>query len=167
MPETISHKFECSLEHAPKFWNWLHKRGGVAHWRSINLSNPGESWSAPVNNDKGTPFGKPSSRAASEPTGTCNNPDEVYVTTVKELQRFHIGVRLGASGLMLKVTDGSKRRIDSRVERWAEKLNNDQVFYDLDRWSQEAVILVPDEVITLSEWARRNPQQAEQALSQP
>jgi len=39
---------ECSEENAPKFWEWLRTRGGIAVWKSINLGNAGASWSTPA-----------------------------------------------------------------------------------------------------------------------
>jgi len=32
-------------EHATKMLGWLQTRGGIAVWPSVNLSNPGASWS--------------------------------------------------------------------------------------------------------------------------
>ena len=41
-------KHTCAPENAPKFLDWIKNRGGVAVWKSINLSNPDASWSTPA-----------------------------------------------------------------------------------------------------------------------
>jgi hypothetical protein len=42
-------------ENAPRFSEWLKSRGGVAIWRSVDLSDPGASVSTPALTPEGTP----------------------------------------------------------------------------------------------------------------
>ncbi len=54
----------CNEENADKFYDWLLHRGGLFIWRSVNLSNPGASWTSPATEKDGvTPYGKPSWQA--------------------------------------------------------------------------------------------------------
>jgi hypothetical protein len=55
-----------SSENAEKFKTWIRDRGGVAIWESVNLSNPGRSWSSPALGTDGTPYPKPSWESASD-----------------------------------------------------------------------------------------------------
>src|SRR6266513_4659601 len=98
-------------ENAEKIVFWLEERGGIAVWLSINLSNPGASWTTPVKHADGTVVMKPTWEAANKPERIIANAAEVLVSKDVEVKRFHVGVRLGGNGLAYKCTDGGSRRI--------------------------------------------------------
>ena len=138
---------EVVEEYAPKFLEWIQKRGGVAVWKSINLSNPGASWSTPALTEDGKPSQKPTWQAANEPIKVVTDPEQIGVLTVKELKRFRVAVE--QHGLSLKVSDGSSRRIRSKVAK-----AGDDAYHVFDYETQEAVIMVPTGKVSLAEWAK-------------
>jgi len=138
-------KHTVSYADAPKVLGWFRDRGGIAIWRSINLSNPGASWTTPLRNADGTPTTKPSWQAANEPERVITDVDDVVVVTPKVVKRFRVAVRLGDSGLSLKLTDAAS----ARVERETAKAG-DEAWYEFDYSTQEALILVPEATVPLA-----------------
>lgn len=136
----------CDPENAAKFKAWIATRGGVAIWRSINLSNPGGSWSTPALQPGGQPTTKPTWQAETTPSRIITDPAEILVTVPREVKRFHVAIRMGDS-MNLTLTDGASRRVRREVAKAGDK-----AWYDLDRYTQEAVILVPDREVTLDQW---------------
>ncbi len=135
----------CDPENAGKFKAWIATRGGVAVWRSINLSNPGGSWSTPALAADGGPMRKPTWEAESAPSRIITDPAEILVTVPREVKRFHVAVR--RSSMSLKCTDGATRKIRAAVDKAGDK-----AWYEFDYGTQEAVILVPDREVTLDQW---------------
>lgn len=165
MPETLDQfKFECSPEDAPKFWKWVHKRGGIAKWRSLDLSNPGKTWSTPVRDAEGNEITKPTWQTDSKPSDICTDPGQISVVTDKEVKRFRVAIRMGSQGLMIKLTDASSRKVRAMRDKLSEQ--HPGASYHFDYETQEAVFTIPDKIITLNEWAQQNPQLAEQALTE-
>ena len=142
-------KHICAPENAQKFMAWLQTRGGLAIWRSVNLSNPGASWTSPVNAPDGTPVKKPCWEAEETPSRIITDPAEVEVVVEKEVKRFHVAVRRGANGFMLKCTDASSKKI-----RRAEEKAGPLAWHRFDYETQEAVIFVPDRTVPLLEYYR-------------
>jgi hypothetical protein len=141
----MSDKLECTEANAPLFAEWIKTRGGLAVWRSINLSNPGASWTTPVRGPEGQPVGKPTWQVAEQPERVITDPDDVVVVTRREVKRFRVGVR--QSGLQCKLTDAASRRVRAAVA----KAGND-ASYTFDYGTQEAVIEVPAGQVTLGQW---------------
>ena len=137
----------CTNENAPKFWKWIKERGGVAVWASLNLADPGKSWSTPARQEDGNPFQNPSWEAKETPVMVITDPNEVGVSLDREVRRFRVGVRAGRQGLSLKVTDGGSRKIKAAVEKAGEG-----AYYVFDYYNQEAVILAPEKTCSLTEW---------------
>lgn len=140
-------KHEVMPENVEKFKDWLANRGGIAIWKSVNLSNPGLSMSSPALEKDGTPYSKPSWQVANQPERIITDPADVVVIVPKEVKRFHVGVRMGSQGMSYKVTDGGTRRIRAAVVN-----AGDGAWYEFDYSTQEAVILVPDMTVPLNEW---------------
>jgi hypothetical protein len=138
----------CIAENAPRFLDWIRNRGGVAVWHSVNLANPGASWSTPALTKDGDPTGKPTWQAANQPARIITSTDDILVDKPKEIKRFHVAVRMGSQGMSLKVTDGGSRRIEREVAKAGYR-----AWYEFDYETQEAVILVPDGTTTLTAWA--------------
>jgi hypothetical protein len=147
----MSEPLHCELKNASTFLDWVRNRGGIAVWRSIDLSNPGQSWSTPLRDKEGKPTSKPNWRAGNEPSRCITDPRDVLVVEDKEVKRFHIAVRIGAQGIMLKLTDASSRRVRRAVEKAGKG-----AYYEFDHNTQEAVILAPARQLTLFEWAEQN-----------
>lgn len=140
-------------ENAERFWQWIQRRGGIAIWRSVNLSNPDASWSTPVNEENGDRYNKPNWQSANEPERIITNPSEVEVSVPKEVKRFPVAVRRGSQGLSFKLTDGSTRKVRSAVAKISEEMGK-EAWYEFDYSNQEAVIFVDDRLIPLQEYAK-------------
>ena len=133
---------------APTIRKWLHERGGIAVWRSVNLSNPGASWTTPVNDAHGEPTGRPNWQSAAEPERVIVSEEDVLVSVDKEVKRFHVAIRMASQSMMLKCTDGATRRIRREVAK-----AGDGAFYQFDYGSQEAVIMAPEKQVPLKDWS--------------
>lgn len=138
-------KHRCSPEHAAKFRNWLATRGGLLIWKSVNLSNPGASWTTPALTDDGKPYAKPTWQAESTASRHITSDADVEVIVPREVKRFHVAVRAGNNRMSLKVTDGGSRKIRAAVDAAGEG-----AYYQFD--GQDVVILAPDKVVPLPQW---------------
>jgi hypothetical protein len=148
----MSEPHYCQLENAPKFLSWIRTRGGIAVWRSIDFGNLDQSWSTPLRQVDGTLTPKPHPwRAEAAPSRVITDPKEVLVVEDKEVERFHVAVRAGASGLVLKLTDASTRKVRKAVEKAGKG-----AFQEFDYDTQEAVIMAPARQLTLAEWAEQH-----------
>lgn len=148
----MGYKHECNAANASRFAEWITSRGGIAVWRSINLSNPGASWSTPALDKEGKPYSKPTWEAANTPEGVITDPEEVKVFTAKEVKRFRVAVRRGAQGFSFKLTDASSDKVRRAVAKAGEG-----AFHEFDYVTQEAVIFAQDKEISLAEWMRQHP----------
>lgn len=145
-------KHTCLVEDAAKLREWVAHRGGVAVWRSINLSNPGKSWSTPANQKDGNPTVKPTWESGDAPTFIVTDPALIGVVTDQEVKRFHVAIRPGSQNflgtpLMWKCTDKASARIRRELERAGKGSR-----YEFDYGTQECVILAPISVVPLSHW---------------
>ena len=107
-------KHEVMIEDSPKIREWFATRGGIAVWPSVNLSNPGASWTTPRLALDGTPTTKPTWQAGNTPH-EITDPADVVVVTAREVRRFHVAVRIGSQGMSLKLTDASTARVRKAV----------------------------------------------------
>lgn len=140
---------EVTDYNADKVLDWMKNRGGVAVWRSVNLSNLGTSWTTPALTGEGKPSGKPSWQAANEPDKVIADPSRIAVVGEKVVRRFHVGTRMAGSGMALKVTDGGTRRIHAAVAKAGP-----DAYYRFDYGSYEnAVIVVPEFKCSLDKWS--------------
>jgi hypothetical protein len=140
----------CIVENAPKFADWIATRGGIAVWQSVDLSDPSASWSTPALTD-GKPTNKPTWKAESKPSRIITSTDDVLVAIDKELRRFHVAVRRSTQGFSFKCTDASSSKIKKAVE-----LAGEGAYYEFDYSTQEAVIMIPVDVQTLTAWIQAN-----------
>jgi hypothetical protein len=132
-------KVTCSEQNAPKFLDWIKTQGGVAYWKSVNLSNIGLSWSTPALAPDKTSYPKPNWQAHSTPSFVVTDPSEIGVSIDKEVKRFHVAIRRGAQGMSFKCTQASSAKIDKAVEKAGEG-----AFYTFDYETQDAVIFAPE-----------------------
>jgi hypothetical protein len=154
MPQE-KHKVDPAVAH--RIMRWLRERGGIAIWGSVNLSNPGKTWTAPVNDDKGQPKVKESWEMGEHPIRIITDPAEVLVVEGKVYKRFHVAVRPSGNGLSLKVSDGGSRRLRMECQKAKEKCGDS--WYEFDYGSFEnAVIFVPGESTPLWDWIEKHPE---------
>jgi hypothetical protein len=142
--------YEIQDHQALKILNWIELRGGALLWESIDLSDPGATAWTPAKTEDEKPYPKPHWKYANEPKVIVTNIKEFEVITAKEVKRLKIAVRMGAQGFRVKLTNASTEK----VRRWCRKYENS--WYEFDYNSQEAVILVPDKKISLTEWKEAN-----------
>jgi len=140
-------KHECAPENAARMMDWIANRGGVAIWESVNLANLGTSWSTPATHADGSAATKPTWQSNNQPARIIIDPADIEVVTRREVKRFRVGVRIGAQGMTAKVTDGGTRKIRAAVEK-----AGDGASYAFDYQTQEAVITVPGERVSLVEY---------------
>lgn len=146
---------QCLVDNAPKFWDWITNRGGVALWRSANLSNPGASWCTPACTENGDPYPQPTWETDQFPVVVVTDLKNIEVYKAEEIKRFHVAVRRRGGGLTYKCTEASTKRLQKEVSKV------EGAFHRFDYASQEAVIMRPIVQGTLEEWVRLNPQHAE------
>ncbi len=132
-------KIDCSAENAPKFVEWIRSRGGVALWRSANLSNPGATWSAPAD------VTRPTWQAEEKPWFIVTDPDEIEVYIPLEVSRLKIATKV--RGFTVHLTKPSTMRLHKALV----KAGNDS-FYAFN--GDEAVIYTRSEVKSLSKWMK-------------
>jgi|GEM_PF-1613003 len=151
----MSEKHYVEAENAERIWDWLQTRGGLAIWRSADLSDPGKSWTTPAQEEDGSPKAKQSWQMMNEPYRIITDPSEVEVHVPKEVDRFRVAIRQkGDWGLRFELTDGSSRRLRQRVRKADEKYCGDEelAWYAFDYECQEAVIFVPDRQVPIKEY---------------
>lgn len=168
MPNETKFKHECNEETAPKFLKWISERGGVAVWKSINLSNPGASWSSPATIRKGDcdgipsdapdadeiiPYPKPTWQASNTPI-IFTNLDEIGVYTDALYKAFRVGLKM--SGMSSHLTDGAQRKLDKVMTECEEK--HGSAHYKkgvLDIDGASIGVFYDTEIISLREWSEK------------
>jgi len=131
-------------DRAPLIYQWIKDRGGVAVWNSISLSDPSKQLLTPALTD-GKPTTKPHWSVTDTPE-VISDAAAVWVTIDKEVKRFHIALR--NTGLYIKLTDASSRRVRAETERAGEDAH-----YEFDYDCQEAVIFKSTQKFTLTQYA--------------
>ncbi len=121
-----------------KFEQWIAGRGGVQIWNNINLSNIGAGQVfTPALTEAGEPMGSPkwSHERGEVVTDIARFR---FVKSWKEVKRFHVAVRMGAQGTMLKLTDAST----DKVRKVSELYPGASFRFDYD--TQECVFEMPE-----------------------
>jgi hypothetical protein len=144
-------------ENAEKFAAWLRTRGGLAIWQSVDISRAAQTLTTPATTEEGQPFPKPTWWVAAEPACIITDPADVIVCKDVEVKRFHVGVRMGDQGLLIKCTDGATRRIRREVDKAGEG-----AYYAFDYATQDAVIMKLESKLPLLDYLAQqgNPQPA-------
>lgn len=150
-------KFKISVfneEDAAKEADWIKNRGGVAVWE-IQLIGGGpnntRAYSTPAQKLDGSPMDKPHWSVGNKPNYIVTDPAEISVVVPREVKRFCVSIRRGKQGMTFKCSDVSSRKIRERVSKAGEG-----AWYEFDYNTQEAVILVPDQEISLKEWMEKH-----------
>lgn len=140
--------FVIHADNASQIAGWLKAGRGLAHWTSIDLSDPGYALTTPaLAVDLSTKTGKPHWKVGGEPARIIFDSALVEVRTYELAKRFHIGVRVSGQGLALKVTDGGTRRIRREVMKAGP-----DAFYNFDYETQDALIWKPSGSQPLVKW---------------
>ena len=125
---------------------WIREGRGVAIWESINLSDPSKEMMTPGRTD-GKPTQKPHWGMANAPSKILEVETDFEVCYPLEVKRFHVGTRMGAQGLMVKVTDAGSRRIRSACEA-----AGDDAWHEFDYGDyKNAVIMKPGKIVNLED----------------
>ncbi len=141
----ITHRILAA--NAAQIWKWFQERGGIAVWKSVDMSNPGRSWTTPIKDAEGNPTPRQDWRMEQAPSLTITEPAEVVVDVPKEIKRFRVAIKAGSQGLSLKCSDASSRRIRRECAKAGE-----ESWYEFDFSTQEAVVFVPGESKPLPEY---------------
>ena len=140
--------YQIAACNAKKFTEWLKSRGGVALWRSADLSRPGQTCWTPAKTEDGKDYAKPGWMYESKPEKVVTDAHEFEVCFDKEVKRFHVAVRMGSQGFSLKLTDASSARVHKEVEKAGEG-----AYYEFDYNDyKNCVILAPEKTIPLTEY---------------
>jgi len=147
----MNFRIKSEMKNAPAFLDWLKTRGGIAIWKSIDLSRAGQECLAPVNDAAGNKKQKPHWMYANEPAEIVTDPAMIAITVDKEVKRFHAALRVSGNGMSLKCTDASSERVRKAVDKAGEG-----AYYVFDHETQDAVIMKPepDSEISLVEWEK-------------
>lgn len=146
MPTTTV-KHRVLAENAALIWQWFMERGGIAVWKSVEMSNPGRTWTTPIRDAEGNPTPRQDWRMEQTPSLTITDPAEVVVDVPKEVKRFRVAIKVVVQGMLMKCSDASSRRIRRECEKAAENS-----WYEFDYAMQEAVVFVPGESKPLPEF---------------
>jgi len=136
-----------SPDNADLFRGWIATRGGIALWKSINLSNPAASWLTPAKTSDGQPTPRPNWQADTQPAKVFTSESELSVSLDREVKRFRVAIRRSSNGLMMKVTDAGSAKIRREVEKAGAG-----AYHVFDYGTQEAVIFAQDRTVPLEEW---------------
>lgn len=145
----MKYLIECAEENAQKFWDWICHRGGLAKWRSADLSCASKTWTTPALTVEGRPTERQGWQMRDDPE-IVTDPTLVEVFTSKAVKRFRVGLRMGGNGMSLKCTDAASARIHREVEK-----AGDGAFYVFDYDTQEAVIMATDNSMSLAAYAAK------------
>jgi hypothetical protein len=124
-----------------KFEKWIAERGGVMVWQNIDLSNmdAGDMYT-PAFTEEGKEYAKPHWRVSRKEV-ISDITRFRFVKEWREIKRFHVAIRVGDSGLRIKCTDASTRRIRAACAK--ASVNGIEASYRFDYTTQEAVIERP------------------------
>ena len=120
-----------------KFEDWIAARGGVQIWNNVNLSDPGAGpiFTPAMTGDH--PTEKPRwSHERGEVVTDINRFE--FVKAWKEIKRFHVAIRMGSQGTMLKLTDASS----AKVRKFED--SHPGAYYRFDYETQECVFEMPE-----------------------
>ena len=143
----MNDRYKLSVESAIKVREWIRDRGGAQVFQSINMSDLGRRMLSPVRDKDGKLNGKPCWSMADKPERILIREDECEVCFDREVKRFRVGIRWGAQGLTLKVTDAGTNKIRAAVEK-----AGGGAYYEFDYSTQEAIIMAPERTVFMEGW---------------
>lgn len=138
---------DCAPENAARFLKWIETRGGIAVWRSLDLSSPGKSWSTPVQQEDGTST-KPPHWSCDKRPFIVSSAEDVDVIAGKRVATVRIGLQ--QSGFAINLTPTSSARLRDACRKAGEG-----AWYEFDenaKGQRVAHIYVPSAKVPLSQW---------------
>jgi len=94
-----------------KFQDWINSRGGVKVWRNLNLSNPDAGFRfTPALTEDQKDYPKPHWSVGYQETIRDISRFR-FVKSMCEVKRLRVAVSMSGNGLMLKLTEGSSRKL--------------------------------------------------------
>jgi len=113
-------RITITADMAPKIRGWIRDRGGVNYWRSASLSDPSRTCFTPIFDVDGNPTGKPAWWCEREPADTLKAEDAFEVVRDKKYKTCRIATRVGAQGLLIKLTDASSAKVKKLLDEAGE-----------------------------------------------
>lgn len=133
-------KIVITPEFTPKIKDWIKNRGGVAVWKSVDLSDLGKQWFTPADVTE-----KPTWKSDDKPERIITSVNDVEVAFDEEKARFKVAYRSSTNGMGYKLTDTSTKKVHEAVKKAGP-----DAYYVFDYSTQEAVILAPTKKEILS-----------------
>lgn len=143
----VVEKFVIHADSAQQILGWLKAGRGVAHWTSIDLSDPGFALTTPALTSDAVPTPKPHWKLGNQPERIIFDAAEIEVREYELATRFHVGIRLGGNGLAWKCTDGASRRIRRALAKYGPDAT-----YTFDYLNQDCLIFKPTGSKPLTDW---------------
>lgn len=128
---------------AEKVKPWLERNGALLRWLSVNLSNPSGWWLTPLGSSK------PTWQAGSEPETL--KVEDLKVVEFQEVRRIRIYTRISSSGLAIKLTSASDKRLNKAMCQVSEKTGEMPVYHFEEDY---AIISIPANPIPFTEWSK-------------
>lgn len=107
----VTESFVIHPDNAAQILGWFKQNRGLAHWTSVDLSDPGFALTTPAYTETGAPYPKPHWKVGNEPAFRIFDISQVRVGEYKLFKRFHAALRMGSQGFSIKVSDGGSRKI--------------------------------------------------------
>lgn len=125
-----------------KFEEWIKGRGGVRVWNNVDMSNlDGGDMYTPALTEDGKEY--PKSRWSHAQGELIQDIGRfVFATEEVLVKRFHVGIRLGAQGMCLKLTDASSARVHRECQKVKDKYGR-APSYGFDYEAQDCLINLP------------------------
>lgn len=133
---------------APLFLKWVKERGGVFLWYSADLGNAGASVYTPVHSEDGSEKTCPGWQYHRAPSKRITRAEDLFVRFEREVERWRVGLKR-SYGLRITLSDASNRKMGRLLEK-----HGDDAEYHFDYEKQQAVITIPERIITLAEWEK-------------
>lgn len=108
-------KHEVAVENAAKFAEWIRDRGGIAVWKSHDLSDPSASVSTPALTE-GKPTQSPHWKFAGKPEFVVTDPADIEVYEHEVIEAFDVRLRHDGQGHLV-LTDKWQRRVDHALAK--------------------------------------------------
>ena len=146
----IKWEHECDEHNAAKFLDWIRNRGGVAVWQSVNLGNPGASWSGPMQQANGDPSSKPNWESDTKPASVHTDATKIGVYSAVLVETIPAKVKV--NGMQMVLTSGTTRRLTAALRR-VEKSHGNSFYRKGSSMDPELYIFTSGPMVSLQEWA--------------
>lgn len=122
---------------------WINKRGGVALWRSVNLSMPDREWITPIDAPR------PSWMAGEQPAEVARHIKDVEVKVVRDAKKIRVYLDRKHHGMKILLTAASTKRL----RKWLDKFHPSSYRFEADMFGNPiAVIYRIERTIPLDEF---------------